>query len=208
MGMPPPTAETTLPTPADKQTRDGVTLDAREPKYSVARSLVATTALPKVRGSCGTTNRKNAVVMAPQAGRSSAGSRTEMDPPGDPVATTVANTPAATRTRDAPYRRRGAAHTTPPNAAAARRRSQGWDGVPRKTPGGSRTSFHAVTNRSAPTPTCKARTTGCVNRRAATSANRRTESASRNRPISSPAAWITSGATPWATATADSAFRG
>src|SRR4029453_11229492 len=73
MGLPPRTAEATFPSPHERQTAEGVTLLALGPKYSCDRSLTATTALPKVSGSCGITRRKKAVLNEAQVGTTNAG---------------------------------------------------------------------------------------------------------------------------------------
>ena len=121
---------------------------------------------------------------------------------------TPATTPAKRINRAMRYLFRAAAQITPASPATARITGHGDAGVPRKIAGGFLTSFSAESTRRTPTPSCSARTTVLVNRRATTSATRLIESRSRNSPISSPAACMTPGATRLATATAVRAFSG
>jgi hypothetical protein len=190
------------------QTREGVTRAAEAPKYSLARSLTATTALPNVSGSWGITNRTNAEPNAAAGGSRSEG-RAKDGPASSGRATSHAPAmPAAITPSARPYHPRRAARETTTNAAAARATGQGEGGVPRNTAGGSSTRRAAAIARSTPTPSWRARTTGFVKRRARTSATRWIERSRRNRPISRPAAWITAGASRSATATAARALRG
>src|SRR3989442_1943044 len=184
MGIPPTRADATFASPHDRQTREGVTTDARGPKYSWDRSVTATTALPKVSGSCGTTKRKNAANRAlgpgiPNPGRWNEGLPT----PGWPT-TMPAVTPATRIASATTYLRRAAAHITPASAPAARMTGHGEAGVPRNTEGGLRTSFSAEMTRRIPTPSWRARTTVLVNRRAITSPTRLVDSSSEQAPVS------------------------
>jgi hypothetical protein len=208
MGIPPRSPEATFPRPQETQTREGVTRAAEAPKYSLARSLTATTALPKVSGSCGITNRTNAEPKAVTGGSWKEGRANEGAPSSGRAASHAPTMPAAMSARAAPNQPRRAARETSTKAPTARATGQGDGGVPRNTSGGSSTRRAAAIARSTPTPSCSDRTTGLVNNRARRSATRWIERSRRNRPISSPAAWMTSGASRSATATAVRALRG
>ncbi len=207
IGIPPSSAERVFPMPADRHTRDGVTRRAAGPKYSCARSLTATTAFPNVSGSCGTTSRTNAVPNADAGGRCTLGRLSEGDDRSGWAPASVAIRPPANRTSATTYERRWAATATPTNATSARINGQGEGGA-EKTSGGSATSFTAVITSSTPTPSCNARMTGLTKTRATTSATWPIDSTSRNAASSRPAAWITSGDSSRAIATAVSAFSG
>jgi hypothetical protein len=208
MGIPPRSPDATFPRPQEMHTLDGVTRHAAPPKHSRARSVTATTALPKVSGSWGMTSRTNAEPNADTGGSPGEG-RSNEGPASSGRATAQApRMPAAITASARPNHPRRAARATTTKAATARATGHGDGGLPRKTAGGSRTRRAAAIASRTPTPNWRARTTGLVNNRARRSATRWMDSSRRNRPISRPAAWITSGASRSATATAVRALSG
>jgi hypothetical protein len=95
IGIPPRSPDARLPTPHERHTRDGVTRRARSPKYSWARSLTATTAFPKVRGSWGITRSTKAEPKAAAGGSPTSGRANDGPDRSARAASQVTVTPAA-----------------------------------------------------------------------------------------------------------------